>query len=217
MIKHCQTLQPRVIMAHNHKEANTMPTKRTASDMKYDNTHTRKYYLKLNIRTDESIIAMLDKQPNVQAYIKSLIRADIAAHNSADNDDHDPQPTAAPDHLADPGKIPVNFTLGEFDAFTHSGGNFLISADRRIRASVELPSKRQVSEQYGYLNMVKAIKATGISLDNYAFYYDELGKFPNDAFCDCTVHLEIELDDDDFFSGYAYFAKGHMTLKRDNY
>lgn len=35
--------------------------------------------MKLNIRTDADILARLDAQENKQAYVKRLIRADIAA------------------------------------------------------------------------------------------------------------------------------------------
>jgi hypothetical protein len=45
-----------------------------ASDMK----NTRKYGLKLSKNTDADIIAQLDAQESVQAYIKRLIRDDIA-------------------------------------------------------------------------------------------------------------------------------------------
>lgn len=40
------------------------------------------YSLKLNRRSDADIIALLDGQRNVQGYIKSLIRADIAARSA---------------------------------------------------------------------------------------------------------------------------------------
>ena len=45
-----------------------------ASDMK----NTKKYGLKLSKNTDADIIAQLDAQESVQAYIKRLIRDDIA-------------------------------------------------------------------------------------------------------------------------------------------
>lgn len=46
----------------------------------WDASNTRSVKMKLNNRTDADIIAHLDSLDNVQGYIKSLIRADIAAH-----------------------------------------------------------------------------------------------------------------------------------------
>ena len=45
---------------------------------RYDRTHTRAIRLKLNLRTDADILAKLDSVSNIQGYIKSLIRADLA-------------------------------------------------------------------------------------------------------------------------------------------
>ncbi len=47
--------------------------------MRYDKEKSRHYGMKLNMRTDADIIAVLDEQPSFQGYIKALIRADIAA------------------------------------------------------------------------------------------------------------------------------------------
>lgn len=47
------------------------------ADAKYDRTHTKGYYLKLNIGTDADIIAHLDGMTGRQTYIKELIRADM--------------------------------------------------------------------------------------------------------------------------------------------
>lgn len=46
----------------------------------WNKTHTTRVAIKLANTTDADIIAWLDAQPNKQGYIKSLIRADIAAH-----------------------------------------------------------------------------------------------------------------------------------------
>lgn len=56
-----------------------MATQRSISQMRYDKEKSRHYGMKLNLRTDEDIIAMLDAQPSFQTYVKQLIRADIAA------------------------------------------------------------------------------------------------------------------------------------------
>lgn len=58
-----------------------MPTKRTVSQARYDKDNTRHYGFKLNLKTDADIIARLNDQPSIQGYIKSLIRADIAANS----------------------------------------------------------------------------------------------------------------------------------------
>ena len=44
---------------------------------KYDKSNTKGVYLKLNLKKDKDILAMLDYVDNVQGYIKRLIREDI--------------------------------------------------------------------------------------------------------------------------------------------
>ena len=56
-----------------------MPTQRSVSQMRYDKQSSKHYGMKLNVKTDADIIAMLETQPSFQAYVKRLIRADIAA------------------------------------------------------------------------------------------------------------------------------------------
>ena len=43
---------------------------------KYDAQNTMQVHLKLNLKTDADIIECLKRQPNVQGYIKQLIRQD---------------------------------------------------------------------------------------------------------------------------------------------
>lgn len=47
----------------------------------YDKTHTKGFYIKLNINTDSDVIAVLESVPNRQGYIKELIRADLAKNS----------------------------------------------------------------------------------------------------------------------------------------
>lgn len=56
-----------------------MPTQRSVSQLRYDQQSCKKYSLKLNSKNDADIIAMIEQQDGFQAYIKRLIRADIAA------------------------------------------------------------------------------------------------------------------------------------------
>lgn len=44
---------------------------------KYDKENTRTFSLKLNNKTDKSIIDKLLSVPNIQGYIKNLIQKDI--------------------------------------------------------------------------------------------------------------------------------------------
>lgn len=44
---------------------------------KYDKANTKQVMLKLNKTTDADILEMLEHTPNVQGYIKQLIRDDI--------------------------------------------------------------------------------------------------------------------------------------------
>lgn len=47
---------------------------------KFDRENTRQLRVKLNKKTDADILLHIDKQSNIQGYIKQLIRADIATH-----------------------------------------------------------------------------------------------------------------------------------------
>ena len=47
------------------------------ANAKYDKTHTKGIYLKLNKETDADIIGYLESVDNVQGLIKSLIRKEI--------------------------------------------------------------------------------------------------------------------------------------------
>lgn len=68
--------------------------KRNASHDRWDKDNTKQVKCKFNLRTDDDILKWLQKQGNVQGYIKSLIREDIARHNNktrpADENRHDP-------------------------------------------------------------------------------------------------------------------------------
>ena len=44
---------------------------------RYDAKATKQIHLKLNLNTDADILSHLDKQENVQGYIKELIRKDM--------------------------------------------------------------------------------------------------------------------------------------------
>ncbi len=44
---------------------------------KYDKANTKQVIMKLNKITDADILEVLDQTPNVQGYIKQLIRDDI--------------------------------------------------------------------------------------------------------------------------------------------
>lgn len=60
-----------------------MPLKKTVSQARYDSTHTKRFYLKLNLKTDADVITQLDSQESAQGYIKTLIRKDIAEQEKA--------------------------------------------------------------------------------------------------------------------------------------
>ena len=47
------------------------------SQNKYDANNTRRFGLKLNLKTDKELIQKLDSVENIQGYLKGLIAADI--------------------------------------------------------------------------------------------------------------------------------------------
>lgn len=59
-----------------------MATKASIAKMKYDKTHVKQYPLRMNLVYDADVIEKLSSVPNVQGYIKQLIREDIARTHS---------------------------------------------------------------------------------------------------------------------------------------
>ena len=55
---------------------------RIRANAKYDASHTTRYSLKLNNDYDADAVEKLKSVPNVQRYLKDLIKADIAKSNS---------------------------------------------------------------------------------------------------------------------------------------
>lgn len=55
------------------------------SQTKYDKAHTKRYCMKLNLKTDADIIELLENLDNKQGYIKALIRSDIENVQSGKN------------------------------------------------------------------------------------------------------------------------------------
>lgn len=70
-------------VSHREGSANTMPTKKSIRDMRYDQKATKHYGLKFNIKTDADIIARIEEQDGFQGYIKRLIREDIARNGGS--------------------------------------------------------------------------------------------------------------------------------------
>jgi uncharacterized protein (DUF4415 family) len=59
--------------------------KRNAAHDKWDKDNTKQIKCKFNLRTDDDILKHLQKQGNVQGYLKRLIREDIARHQAQDD------------------------------------------------------------------------------------------------------------------------------------
>lgn len=69
------------------KGANTMPTQRSITQMRYDKEKSRHYGMKLNMKTDADIIAVLDDQPSFQGFIKQLVREYISRNDPQKKED----------------------------------------------------------------------------------------------------------------------------------
>ena len=54
-----------------------MATKQSEAQRRYDDAHTKRFFMKLNTNYDADIIEKLDTVGNKQGYIKDLIRRDI--------------------------------------------------------------------------------------------------------------------------------------------
>ena len=51
--------------------------RKSLASQKYDAENAKRFYLKLNKKTDADIIGFLASKENVQGYIKALIRRDM--------------------------------------------------------------------------------------------------------------------------------------------
>lgn len=49
----------------------------------------REFRLKMNVHGDADVIAKLESEPNIQAYLKQLIRDDIARHAQEETPHHE--------------------------------------------------------------------------------------------------------------------------------
>ena len=58
------------------------------ANAKYDKEHCKGVYLKMNIKTDSDILDKLSSVPNVQGYIKHLIRKDIGSVPKAESEEN---------------------------------------------------------------------------------------------------------------------------------
>ena len=52
--------------------------------MKYMANNIRRFQLAINRNTEPDLLAHLESQPNLQGYLKSLIRADMAAKKTGE-------------------------------------------------------------------------------------------------------------------------------------
>lgn len=59
------------------REIKTSQAKRDAN-ARYDATHTKQFHLKFNLKTDADVISKLQSVSNLQAYVRALVRADVA-------------------------------------------------------------------------------------------------------------------------------------------
>ena len=140
----------------------------TASDKRC----ARMYSLKLNRTTDAELIAKLDSVDSIQGYIKNLIKNDIKEGKKMKR---------------------IMFEAGTGRHFD-GAVNYLISDDRNVYAECAVPEG--VSDDYGYLTMVKALREQlGSKADRYAFWYDgQENLLEADASADCEVYTEIDVD-----------------------
>ena len=59
--------------------------KRNQTNARWDRDNTKQVKCKFNLRTDDDILKHLQKQGNVQGYLKRLIREDIARQQAQGN------------------------------------------------------------------------------------------------------------------------------------
>ena len=65
------------IIKENKRRTEMASKAQIKANARYDKTHTKGFYIKLNLDTDADIIAHLDMVGNRQGYIKKLIRNDM--------------------------------------------------------------------------------------------------------------------------------------------
>lgn len=53
---------------------------------RYKKNNTKQYNVVLNLRTDKAMIEHMDRQPNKQGYVKSLIKSDMMQNMRTEHD-----------------------------------------------------------------------------------------------------------------------------------
>ena len=59
-----------------------MATKQSLIQAKYDSTHTKRVFIKLNLTHDKDILDFLDATGNKQGTVKAAIREWMKSHNA---------------------------------------------------------------------------------------------------------------------------------------
>ena len=60
--------------------------KNSEKSNRYKKNNTKQYNVVLNLRTDKAMIEHMDRQPNKQGYVKSLIKSDMMQNMRTEHD-----------------------------------------------------------------------------------------------------------------------------------
>jgi len=74
----CTDFKIMLLSVNTYREEDPQLNNRSEAQAKYDAKNTKRFGLKLNLKTDKDILDKLSRVSSVQGYIKKLIRKDIS-------------------------------------------------------------------------------------------------------------------------------------------
>lgn len=144
---------------------------------KYHAANIRQIKFSLSRKYDQDILAQLEAQPNIQGYLKDLVRADIAARAKSEQAEAAARAKSEEKKEEPTMPIRINFEAGTSRNGSHAV-NFMMPAPGANSPDLyaEIPVPDGAEEEYGYFYLEQEILrqavAQNIPVDALKFWYD---------------------------------------------
>lgn len=144
---------------------------------KYHAANIRQIKFSLSRKYDQDILAQLEAQPNIQGYLKDLVRADIAARAKSEQAEAATRAKSEEKKEEPTMPIRINFEAGTSRNGSHAV-NFMTPAPGANSPDLyaEIPVPDGAEEEYGYLALKQEIlhqaSAQNIPAEALRFWYD---------------------------------------------
>lgn len=144
---------------------------------KYHAANIRQIKFSLSRKYDQDILAQLEAQPNIQGYLKDLVRADIAARAKSEQAEAAARAKSEEKKEEPTMPIRINFEAGTSRNGSHAV-NFMMPAPGANSPDLyaEIPVPDGAEEEYGYFYLEQEILrqavAQNIPVGALRFWYD---------------------------------------------